>query len=190
MRSNRIPKPLTLALVAALAACGGGRKTYRDQQMEFGSIRTVAVLPMQNLSRDTNAGDRVRETFSGALLSTGAVYVLPVGEVARSIARLGLTTPATPAVEDVLKLGKALQADAVVTGVVREYGETRSGTATANLVSVSLQVYETQTGKVVWSGSATRGGVTLPIRLFGGGGPPLNELTEQTIDALLDQLFN
>jgi hypothetical protein len=189
MKPNRTRKLLAVALVGALASCAGGRKTYRDQQMEFGSIHTVAVLPLQNLSKESNAADRVRETFAGALLSTGVVYVLPLGEVARSISRLGIVNAATPAVEDITKLGKALQADAVVTGVVREYGETRSGTATGNLVSVSLQLYETQSGKVVWSAAATRGGVTLGNRLFGGSGPPLNELTEQTVEALLDKLF-
>jgi polysaccharide biosynthesis protein PelC len=57
-------------------------------------------------------------------------------------------------------------------------------------VAVSLQMQETATGKVVWASSAAKGGVTLPIRLFGGGGPPLNELTEQCIDALINKLFD
>jgi hypothetical protein len=178
-----------MLLVATVAGCASGSRAYRDKQMEFGAIRTVAVLPLQNLTKEGVASDRVRESFSTALLASGAVYVVPVGEVARTVSRLGMGAPASPTVEDITKLGKALQADAIITGVVREYGETRSGSASASVVAVSLQLSETQTGKVVWSAAATRGGVTLPIRLFGGGGATVNELTEEVIDALLDNLL-
>jgi hypothetical protein len=82
-----------------------------------------------------------------------------------------------------------VKADTVITGAVREYGEVRSGTSQANLISMSLQMMEAQTGKVVWSASSTQGGVTTTDRLFGGGGDPMNRITEKAIDDLLDKLF-
>jgi len=77
-----------------------------------------------------------------------------------------------------MKLGTALKADAVVIGVVKEYGEVRSGSATGNVVSLSVQLLETKTGRVVWAGASTKGGVTMGDRLLGGGGVPLNYATE------------
>lgn len=157
--------------------------------MDFGAIRTVAVLPFANLSRDNLAAERVRDVYSSMLLATGAVYVVPIGEVARALGKAGIATPATPSTDDVVKLGTSLKADAIIAGVVKEYGEVRSGTAAGNAVSVSVQLFETATGKVVWAGSTTRGGVTMSDRLFGGGGEPLNHVTEAAVDDLLNKMF-
>ncbi len=185
------PRPLVTAALAALAlACAGsGRHPYHDDQMDFGAIRSVAVVPFSNLSREQLAADRVRDVFSTALLATGAVYVVPAGEVARGIGKVGLVTPSAPSTEEVQKLGQALKVDAVVTGVVKEYGEVRSGTATGNVVSISVQLTETATGKVVWSGGSTRGGIGFAARLLGGGGAPLNDVTEKAVLDVIDQLL-
>jgi hypothetical protein len=48
---------------------------------------------------------------------------------------------------------------------------------------------ELETGTVVWSGASTKGGITLADRMFGGGGDPMNEVTEEAINDLLDQIF-
>jgi len=183
---------IALATAAALAVTtcshGAGQK-YQDKNMDFGSIRTVAVLPFGNLSRDNLAADRVRDVFSNMLLASGAIYVVPQGEVARGVSKVGIPSPTTPSVEEITKLGTALKAEAIITGVVKEYGEVRSGTATGNIVSVSVQMFETATGKLVWAGTTTKGGVTFGDRLLGGGGQPLNDVTETAVDDLLNKLF-
>ena len=162
---------------------------FRDPRMDFGSIQTVAVVPFTNLARDQVVAERVRDVFINRLLSTEAVYVLPVGEVARGIAKLEILNPSSPTPEDVVKLGAFLKADAVITGVVREYGEVRSGSTTANIISMSIQLIEAGTGRIVWSASSTKGGISFWDRLIGGGGQPLNRVTEQAIDALFDKLL-
>ncbi len=88
-----------------------------------------------------------------------------------------------------MKLGALLKADAVITGVVREYGELRSGTTSSNVISMSIQLIEAGTGRIVWSASSTRGGITFKDRLLGGGGQPLNKVTEEAVDALFDKLL-
>jgi polysaccharide biosynthesis protein PelC len=162
---------------------------YRDPKMDFGSIQTVAVVPFTNLARDQVVAERVRDVFINRLLSTEAVYVLPIGEVARGIAKLEIQTPSSPTPEEVVKLGALLKADAVITGVVREYGEVRSGTAAGNIISMSIQLVEAGTGKIVWSASSTRGGISFWNRLVGGGGQPLNKVTEEAVDALFNKLL-
>jgi hypothetical protein len=162
---------------------------FRDARMDFGSVQTVAVVPFANLARDQVVAERVRDVFINRLLSTEAVYVLPVGEVARGIAKLEIQNPSSPPPEDVVKLGAFLKADAVITGVVREYGEVRSGSTTANIISMSIQLIEAGTGRIVWSASSTKGGISFWDRLIGGGGQPLNRVTEQAIDALFDKLL-
>jgi hypothetical protein len=157
--------------------------------MDFASIQTIAVMPFVSLSRDNISADRVRDVFINKLLSTYAVYVLPVGEVARGATRAEIANPAAPSSEEVIKLAGVIKAQAVITGAVREYGEVRSGTTAANIVSVSLQMIEAQTGKVVWTASSTKGGITIWDRLFGGGGQPMNKVTERAVDDLVNKLF-
>ncbi len=163
--------------------------TFRDPNMDFGQLQNVAVMPFVNLSRDTNAADRVRDVFMTLLLATHGVYAVPPGEVARGISRVGIANPTAPTTEEIKKFADIVKVDAVITGTVREYGEVRSGTTASNLVSVSLQMIEGQTGRVVWSASSTQGGVTSSDRLFGGGGEPMNIVTEKAVNDLLDKLF-
>lgn len=187
---SRIGRAAVAFLVVALAGCASSKgQRYQDRSMDFGSIRNVAVLPFANLSRDNLAADRIRDVFSSMLLATGAVYVVPYGEVARGIGRTGVSAPTQPSSEEIVKLGTALKADGIITGVVKEYGEVRSGTATSNVVSVSVTLFETATGKVVWAGATTRGGISMADRLFGGGGAPLNDVSEAAVDDLLNKLF-
>jgi len=180
----------TLCIVAlSLTACATPEASYKNATMNFGSVQSVAVLPFENLTPDDDASARVRDAFMGMLLATEAMYVLPPGEVERGIDRAGITKPTIPTAEKVQALGKVLNVDAVITGVLREYGTVRSGQSQANLISLSLQMMEVETGMVVWSGSSTKGGITLSDRMFGGGGDPMNAVTKEAINDLLDQLF-
>src|SRR5512138_395728 len=129
--------PVVLAVLSVVlgssVAAAQVTDVYKDPKMDFGAIQTVAVMPFANLTRDQVVADRVRDVFINKLLSTEAVYVLPVGEVARGVQKLELPNPAAPTAEEVIKLAGFLKADAVITGVVREYGEVRSGTSAANV---------------------------------------------------------
>ena len=175
--------------VAMLMATGCAGRTYHDPNMDFGIIKSVAVMPFANLSKDREAGERVRDVFSNMLLATGAVYVLPPGEVARGASRAGISNSAVPSSEEAVKLANVLKVEGVITGVVREYGEVRSGSTAANIVSFSVQMMETQTGKVVWSASSSKGGIGISDRLFGGGGDPMNDVTSEAVRDVINRLF-
>jgi len=186
------PALTRLAMVAAVVTLAGcaNHRTYHNADMDFASVRTVAVLPLWNLSKDAQAADRVREVFTTALLATNAVYVVPTGEVARAVSRVGVASAVTPTSDEVVKLCAMLKVDAVITGVLKEYGEIRTSSATANVVALSLQMQEAATGKVVWAGSSSKGGVGWGARLLGSaGGRPVNDVTEQAVDDLLEQMF-
>jgi hypothetical protein len=190
MKNLILTASVLMAAVAAPAVCAAQvTDVYRDPRMDFGSVQTVAVAPFSNLTRDQVVAERVRDVFINRLLASGAVYVLPVGEVSRGLAKAEIQNPMTPTTEEVVKLGGILKVDAVITGVVREYGEVRSGSTASNVISLSIQLVECSSGRIVWSGSSTKGGVSFRNRLLGGGGQPLNRVTEQAIDALFDKLL-
>jgi len=179
----------TVAFLPGCATHSRGNVTFHDPNMDFSLIRSVAVLPFANLTVSPKAEDRVREVFMTMLQATGGTYVIPPGEVARGISRSALTNPVTPTTEDVVRLAKNLEADVVITGTVLEYGEVRSATTTANVISLNVQMMEGQTGKVIWTGASTKGGIDAGKRLFGGGGEPMNDVTSDAVNDLLHRLF-
>jgi len=189
MNSISIRHFLLLAAFFLSVACAGTGEKYHNADMDFGAVQSVAVMPFVNLSRDQMAGERVRDVFMTSLLATEGVYVIPAGEVAKGIGIAGLTNPLAPSKEDVMKFGSVVKVDAVITGVLREYGEVRSGSSASNVISLSLQMMEIQTGKVIWAASVTKGGITLKDRLLGGGGDPLNDVTKEAVDELIKKLF-
>jgi TolB-like protein len=180
---------LAIVLAFALPVGCGTTDTYFEPAMDFGSLQSVAVLPFQDLTRTQEAAERVRDTFIGMLLATEAVYVLPTGEVARGISKTGGLRGGQPSADQVRQLGTVLQVEAIITGVLREYGSVRSGTTSANVVSLSLQMMEASTGRVVWSASSTKGGITIWDRLLGTRGQPMNVVTEKVVNDLLNKLF-
>jgi len=181
---------LALVLLGGCASLGTGTgDVYHDELMDFAAIKTVAVLPFTNLTSDPAGASRVRDTFTTMLMATQAIYVIPHGEVARGISRAGLVDPTQPTPAEVKKLCGIIDADAVISGVLREYGEIRSGSIAAPVITVSLQMYDKDSGAVVWVGSTTRGGVTMADRLLGGGGEPLDGVTREAVNDLLDRLF-
>lgn len=183
-------RPLPALLAAATLSCAStASQRYVDPAMDFGAVKTVALLPFTNLSKEQAAAERVRDVFATMLLSTGAVFVVPPGEVQQAVSKLGLPSPSAPTAEEVVRLGKALKADAVITATVREYGEVRAGATGGNVISLSAQMMETATGKLIWSASSTKGGVSLGDRLLGASGAPMNQVTEVAVDDLLGKLF-
>jgi hypothetical protein len=189
-KRNGNPSQKVVVAIAAivLTGCASG-DVFSDSNMDFASLRSVAVMPFTNLSSSEFAAARVRDVFSNMLLATGAVYVLPPGEVARGLLAIGRLPPEGPSSDQIKQLAAVLKVDAVITGVVSEYGPIRSGAATANVISVSVKMIEKSSGLVVWSASSTRGGISVMDRLFGGGGEPMNTITEKAVNELLDKLF-
>lgn len=170
-------------------APGSSLTYYHDPNMDFAAIRSVAIMPFENLSREPNAGARVRDVFANSLLSTGAVYVIPLGEVSRGIARAGMLNPALPSMEEIGKFAGIIRVDAVITGTVTEYGQVRSGNATANIISMNVQMIEVQALRIIWTASATAGGISIWDRLLGAGGAPMNDVTMKAVTDVLDKLF-
>ena len=183
-----VPTALLLALIGC-ATPGGSDASYHDPNMDFSLIQSLAVLPFDNMTPSANADDRVRDVFMTMLQATEVLYVIPPGEVARGVSRVALQDPTAPTAEEVINLARNLEADVVLTGSVLEYGTVRSASASANVISVSVQMMEGQTGKVVWRASATRGGIGATKRLFGGGGEPMNTVTTKAVEDLLNALF-
>jgi hypothetical protein len=184
-----VPLMSMLLFAAACSQHRGSQTTYFDPNMDFGLIQSVVVMPFENLSSSSKAGETSRDVFMTTLQAKVDLYVIPPGEVQRAISRTQPVNPMVPTEEEIVKLAANLEADVVITGTVLEYGQVRSGSASANVCSLSIRMFEGQTGRVVWSASSTRGGVTAGDRLVGSGGQPMNVVVSRAADSLVDELF-
>lgn len=190
IRVNRVAKCSVAMLIVMVSACASHRlDVWHDEEMDFGSIKTVAVMPFANLTQTQQSAARVRDSFMNRLIATGGVYVLPPGDVARGIARAGIADPVAPSQEEIVKFCGIVKADAVITGVLKEYGEVRSGTAIGSIIALSVSMLEGQAGKIVWTASSQEGGISVKDRLLGPSGKPMNEVTEQAVDDIIGKLF-
>ena len=59
---------LCLLVMTASVCSAQVTDVYRDPNMDFGSIKTVAVMPFANLARDQVVAERVRDVFINRLL--------------------------------------------------------------------------------------------------------------------------
>jgi hypothetical protein len=187
---------LRFALIAGLifggAGCLGKRgagNVYQDPAIDLDLVQSAAVLPFVNLTNEDKAGDRVRDVFSTMLQATGRVYVVPPGEVAKALSRTQSPRGEEPTTDTVTAIGKAVQSEVVITGALLEYGAVRSGNSQANVIAMNVKMYESENGKLIWSGSTTAGGITAGDRFFGGGGEPMEIVTEKGIRDLLGKMF-
>lgn len=179
-----------LGMVLLLSACGGNRPTsFVHPRVDFSFFKKVAVLPFQNLTTDQFAPERVRESVSAELLATGAMDVVEPGQVLLVMRQLNLQPGVPLGVADLKKLGKALGVNGVIMGTVKEYGEVRSGSVSAPVVSLSLRMIEVDSGAIVWSVSNTAGGISTTMRLFGIGSSTMSEVTRTAVRQSLDTLF-
>jgi TolB-like protein len=192
MTKNLACGTLLVSMLLWTAGCAGHRgaqATFHDPNMDFGLIRSVAVLPFDNLTTSAQAGGTSRDVFMTLLQAKVDLYVIPPGEIQRSISRTQPEDPVRPTAEEVIKLAANLGADVVITGTVLEFGQVRSGSATSNVCSLSVKMLEGQTGRVVWSASTTRGGISAGDRLVGSGGQPMNVVVSKAADDLVGRLF-
>lgn len=166
-----------------------GPTTYLHPRADLGIIKKVAVIPFDNLSRDQFAGDKVREIFISELLATGGFDVMEPGEVTKVLREQGIASVKSLGPAEVKKIGKALNAQAIILGSVNEYGEVRSGAITAPEVSLSLRMLEVESGQIVWSVSHTEGGIGVMARLFGLGESTLSETTRKLVRIQIGTLF-
>jgi TolB-like protein len=164
-----------LILVMAAAGCSHATTKYIHPNADIAALKTVAVLPFDNLTQERTAADKVQKIFTSELLSTGAFSVVEPGLVAKTLKaeRIESTEALGPA--DVKRIGEALKAEGLFMGSVVDFTESRSGSTPAPEVTIQLRLVETQTGVTVWSVSRTRAGASVPARLFGVGGESLTE---------------
>lgn len=176
--------------LSILLGCGMRPTTYMHPSLDISYVEKVAVMPFENHTREQYAQEKMKEVFIIELLAAGAFDVVEPGEVSKAMAESGVRLDSSSLnVEDIKKVGQALQVQALFFGAVEEYREIRVGNTTSPEVSVSLRMVDVESGSIVWSVSHTRGGAGWKTRLFGVSGGTLSEFSRKVLREAVGTLF-
>ncbi len=166
-----------IALALALAACGGSSR-YVKRNADLAAMKTVAIIPFDNLTMDRLCAERLNRIFLTEVLNYRAFQVVEPGQVTRAIRGQGFDAAAlTP--DDIKRLGKLLNAQALIVGSVLEFEEARAGTGAR--VKLQFRLIETESAATIWSVTRSQGGIGFGARLLGLEGASATDIAEQLI---------
>ncbi|HET7747116.1 MAG TPA: CsgG/HfaB family protein [Vicinamibacteria bacterium] len=171
---------LAVALLGA-AACRSAGTSYLHPNVDLAALKTVAVLPFENITQERAAADKVQKVFLTELLALGVFDVVEPGTVVKVLRAERAESADALAPADLKRIGEAVKADALFMGSVIDFADNRSGTTPAPEVTVALRLVEVQSGVTVWSMQKTRSGASLSARLFGVGGESLTDAARQLV---------
>lgn len=177
-----LTRPWIPLLFLAAAGCRSTATTqYVHPNADIGAIRTVAVLPFENLTQERAAGDKVQKIFQTELLALGVFDVVEPGQVAKLLRTERVESVDTLGPADLNRIGGELKAQGLFIGSVVDFADNRTGSTPAPEVTIQLRLVETESGVTVWSVSRTQSGATASARLFGIGGESLSEAARQLV---------
>lgn len=183
-----VPPVVIVALFLGACASGLAPTQFTNPNFDFAFVERVAVLPLENLTGDRQAGERVTRLLITELLASGATDVVEPGEVETVLN----TFPAgrrSPSREQVIEIGETLEVQGVILGSVTQSETIRSGTVVIPVVTLDLHMVETETGAAVWAATHSEKGAGLSAKLLGTGAEPIAETTRRCVRAILDTLL-
>ena len=179
---------LACMLLSSACATKVGTTQFLHSRFDFGFVERVAVLPLENLTGDTQAGTRVTRLLITELLASGAVDVVEPGEVQAAIYAERVSS-STPTGEQIVSLGAVLNVQAIIRGTVTQSELIRSGTVSVPVVTLDLHMLETETGAPVWAATHTERGSSASTKWLGTGAEPISETTRRCVRRTLRTLF-
>jgi hypothetical protein len=155
-----------------LCGCGAKLPFIKDSDAEAQKIilrnppKSIAILPFGNQTDSEDIDEIVRTTFYSHL-SAQPYKDIELYEVDRKLKRFNLIEYEKLSDVSAKRLGRILHCDAVVVGEVTEFQKVYAGIYSQMAVGASITLWDTRTGKKIWSDEhVTRsheGGIPLAI---------------------------
>lgn len=161
-------------IIAFMVLCGCGAKLpfIKDSEDSAQQVihrnppKSIAILPFGNQTESEDIAEIVRTTFYSHL-SAQPYKDIELYEVDRKLKRYDLPEYEKFGKASAKKVGRILRCDAVVVGEVTEFQKLYAGLYSQMAVGASIAVWDTRTGKKIWSDEhVTRnheGGIPLAI---------------------------
>ncbi|MBU0682462.1 MAG: penicillin-binding protein activator LpoB [Proteobacteria bacterium] len=179
---------LLLSLSASGCAMRGGLESFSRENIDIGFVRSIAVLPLENNSKDEYAPERVRNLVMTQVLGRGLFDVIDKG-VVDSLLHEEAIDPGKPLDRQALRrIGQRLNIQAVMLGTIDLADEGRKGAVVYPELSVTMRLLEVESGLVIWQASGHESGDSAWRRLFGLASVGPFELTLALVDKILSTI--
>ena len=178
----------TLFLTQGCASTEPESSLYVHPSADWSTYKRIALLPLENLTNERYAAERVREVLNVELNAQGLFEALELGEVNRAVRTQALVNLTELGPEETIALAKDLDVQALMLGSVMEFDERRTGSVSLPDIAVSLRLIDAETGIVIWAVTDARAGAKLSTRLFGVGEESQTEATVRLVRGVLATL--
>ncbi len=179
---------IALICVIPLFSCNGNMKNYKRAGIETKHLKRIAIFPLENLTSNEYADEKVRNLLIMDLLSRD-IDVIEPGEVTRVFKELKIKSFESMSEMDMQSVGNMLNVDVILKGSVGTY-EMKKGVAIEYPeVSIHLMLIDTKSGQILWSAWHTSGGASFWTRHFGAEGSTLDKTASKVIKEVFDSLI-
>lgn len=192
---------ITGVILFLLLSAGCARphvRPFTSNTLKGGQNLKMAILPVDNLSKSSNTGRSLDNILLVEFLKRVPAIVIDPGEVSAAIsdARVRLATSIPR--ETVKSLGKRLEVDFFVIGIVHEY-EIQAvtgpgGTVQVPVITFTIRVLDAVTGNIVWATNVTRRGndreTVFGIGRIGSVSDLAERMAEELADAFAKAVLN
>lgn len=173
-------------LLGFLSSCGHEHFVRADAQI--GSIKRIAVLPLENFTSDEYAGEKIRRLIITELLSKRFDVTEP-GDITQFLKELKIKSTGSMKLVEIQNAGRALNAEAVMLGSVEAFGLSKGISLTYPEVTINLRLVEVASGNVIWSMRHTSGGPDFWTRHFGSEGLSMSETAKKVVKEAVGTLL-
>jgi hypothetical protein len=193
--TNRIKKKdipalnllILFLLCLSLFLYGCKQQHYTRLQVDIEKTKTVAVMPLQNLTPHAHAGKKVRNAVITDLLTRGFDVVEP-GEVTSVLEEIEVWSIGALSTSDIQYIGETLGVDSIMNGTVGTYTISRGVSVSYPEVSINLTLLNASSGKIIWHIWQTAGGPSFWTRHFGAETSTLDETVREVVKNAIDTL--
>ena len=187
---NYIKQTILLLAVLPLFYNCAGPMSYIHPTADLTYIKTVAIVPFQNLTKEKHAEGKLMNVVATEILRRGIFDVVEFGEVDKVLNEEGIRKEKGVISKSVAeRAGKRLNVQAFIVGAVEEYGMSRAGSSSYPEVSASLKLIDAKSYKILWEATHSVKGTTIVDRLFGIGKKSSSDLCRELVEEMFDTLF-
>ncbi|NVL90217.1 MAG: DUF799 family lipoprotein [Desulfobacterales bacterium] len=179
---------LLLLSIVFFSGCGGPL-SYVHPTADLTYIKTVAIVPFENLTQQKGAEGKVINVVAAEVLRRGVFDVVEFGEVVKVLREEGFKNTGSISKRVAERAAKRLNVQAFIVGSVEEYGVSRTGGSSYPEVSASLKLIDAKSYTILWEASHSVKGTTVLDRLFGISKKSTSDLAKELVDEMFDTLF-
>jgi len=150
------------ALMFMISGCGHAlQRNYLKSPSDIHSIKSVAVLPFENLTKFPDAGQIVATLFTTELYQSTDLKIIDRNQARRIMRENKIGAPKVIDRRLAQKIGKLLEVDGVFVGSVSEYWyrldrRNYRDQGDEPAVGINARLVDVASGEVIWASSHSR----------------------------------